>query len=86
MRKALPETMFCNPEQSRLSQLRSWVLDQDVTEIAMTERQFWNLATLQPAAEKPWTTFMGRLILVPDMPLDAQKCLGILDKRSLGTI
>jgi hypothetical protein len=29
---------------------------------------------------------MGRLILVPDMPPDAQKCLGIFDKRSLGTI
>jgi hypothetical protein len=86
MQKALPVGMFSNPEQSRLSILRNWVLDNDVTEIAMTERQFWNLATLQPIAEKPWTTFMGRLILVPDMPPDAQKCLGIFDKRSLGTI
>lgn len=86
MRKTLPETMFSNSEQSRLSMLRSWVLDNGVTEIAMTERQFWNLANLQPVAEKPWTTFMGRLILVPDMPPDAQKCLGIFDRRSPGTI
>ena len=40
MKKALPEKMFFDVEQSRLSILRSWVLEQDVTEIEMTERQF----------------------------------------------
>ena len=58
MRKALPEKMFNDPEQSRLTMLRTWVLDQEVTEIEMSERQFWNFAQLQPIAEKPWTSFM----------------------------
>lgn len=40
MRKTLPDTMFANPEQSRLTMLRSWVLDYEVSEIEMTERQF----------------------------------------------
>ena len=52
----------------------------------MSERQFWNFAHLQPLAEKPWTTFMGRAISVPDMPLDAQKYLGVFDKRTLSAI
>jgi len=86
MKKILPEKMFVDPEQSRLSMLRSWVLDQDVTEIEMNERQFWNFAHLQPLAEKPWITFMGRSIRVPGMPEDAQKCLGIFDKRGPGII
>jgi hypothetical protein len=86
MRKSLPSTMFGDPERSRLSMLRSWVLDNEVTEIEMTERQFWNLAHLQPIAEKPWATFMGRIICVPDMPIDAQKHLGIFDKRASGQI
>ncbi len=86
MRKSIPEGMFANQEQSRLSTLRNWVLDNAVTQIAMSERQFWVLAGLQPLAEKPWTTFMGRPIFVPDMPADAQKCLGILDKDSPGNI
>jgi hypothetical protein len=86
MRKALPDTMFRDPERSRLSMLRSWVLDNEVTEIEMKEQQFWNFAQLQPVAEKPWTTFMGRTICVPDMPLDAQKQLGVFDKRSPGAI
>src|SRR5690349_21385379 len=61
MRKLLPEKMFIDAEQSRLSALRTWVLDQQVTEIEMNERQFWNFATLQqPPTERPWTTFMGR--------------------------
>ena len=77
MRKALPEKMFVDVEQSRLSMLRNWVLDNQVTEIEMSERQFWNFAHLQPASEKPWVTYMGRQICVPDMPKDAQKCLGI---------
>ena len=47
MRKSLPETMFTNAEQSRLTMLRNWVLDNEVTQIAMKERQFWNLAALQ---------------------------------------
>jgi hypothetical protein len=86
MRKALPDMMFTDPERSRLSMLRSWVLDHAVTEIEMKEQQFWNFAQLQPIAEKPWTTFMGRVICVPDMPVDAQKHLGIFDKRNLGAI
>jgi hypothetical protein len=86
MRKALPEKMFADPEQSRLTALRSWVLDNEVTEIQMSERQFWIFAQLQPLAEKPWTTFMGRVVLVPNMPEGAQRCLGIFDKRGAGTI
>jgi hypothetical protein len=78
--------MFTDPERSRLTMLRNWVLDNEVTEIEMKERQFWNFAQLQPIAEKPWTTFMGRAISVPDMPLEAQKYLGILDKRLPGVI
>ncbi len=49
---------------------------QGVTEIEMSERQFWNFAGLQPLAEKPWVTFMGRQVRVPNMPEDAQKCPG----------
>lgn len=86
MRKALPDKMFADPESSRLTVLRGWVLDHEVTEIEMKERQFWNFAALQPVAEKPWARFMGRLINVPDMPEDAQKYLGIYDKRSPGMI
>ena len=85
MRKSLPETMFTNAEQSKLNVLRNWVLDNDVSQVAM-ERQFLNLAALQPLAEKPWTTFMGRPIYVSDMPVDAQKCLGVFDKQGPGTI
>lgn len=29
---------------------------------------------------------MGRMILVPNMPIEAQKRLGIFDKRNAGTI
>jgi hypothetical protein len=86
MRKTMPEAMFADAERSRLSMLRSWVLDNAVTEIEMKELQFWNFAQLQPLAEKPWTTFMGRLILVPNMPIEAQKHLGIFDKRNVGAI
>jgi hypothetical protein len=86
MRKALPASMFVDPEQCRLTALRAWVLDQQVSEIEMNERQFWNFAQLQPLAEKPWTTFMGRPVSVPNMPESAQKCLGIFDKRLPGVI
>jgi len=86
VRKAIPETMFTNAEQSRLALLRNWVLDNAVTQIAMNERQFWMLATLQPVAEKPWTTFMGRPIIVGDMPEDAQKYLGVFDRNGPGVI
>ena len=51
MRKTLPEMMFSDPEKSRLTMLRTWVLDNAVTEIEMNERQFWNFAQLQPVAE-----------------------------------
>jgi hypothetical protein len=86
MRKALPEKMFSDSENARLTMLRSWVLDHEVTEIEMNERQFWKFAELQPLAEKPWTTFMGRPLRVPNMPEDAQKYLGIYDKRLPGVI
>jgi hypothetical protein len=86
MRKTLPEKMFIDAEQSRLPMLYNWVLDNDVTEIEMSERQFWNFAQLQPLAEKPWVTFMGRPVSVPNMPEAAQKCLGIFDKRRPGVI
>jgi hypothetical protein len=87
MRKALPETMFNDKDQQpRLSILRNWVLDHDVTEIEMNERQFWNFAQLQPVAEKPWVTFMGRQLRVPAMPADAQKRLGIDDKAGPGAM
>ena len=62
MRKELPDPMFADPDTSRLTMLRSWVLDNCVTEIDMKERQFWNFAALQPPAEKPWTTFIGRVV------------------------
>ena len=81
MRMALPQKMFSDADQSRLSMLRSWVLDHDVTEIEMSERQFWNFAQLQPVAEKPWVTFMGRMLRVPSMPEDAQKCLGVYEAK-----
>jgi hypothetical protein len=86
MRKALPETMFVDPGQSRLTALREWVLDHEVTEIEMNERQFWNFAQLQPLAEKPWITFMGRPVSVPNMPEGAQKHLGIFDRGRVGAI
>jgi len=86
VRKILPQTMFTDPERSRLTMLRSWVLDHEVSEIEMTERQFWIFAQLQPVAEKPWTTFMGRVICVPDMPIEVQKQLGIFHRRTPGAI
>ncbi len=87
MRKALPETMFTESDQQpRLTTLRNWVLDHEVTEIVMSERQFWNFALLQSVAEKPWVTFMGRELRVPKMPEDAQKRLGIYDKTGPGAI
>jgi hypothetical protein len=86
MRTALPEKMFADAEQSRLSMLRNWVLDHDVTEIEMSERQFWIFVQLQPLAEKPWVTFMGRMLRVPRMPESAQRCIGIYDGQRQGTI
>ena len=86
MRKAVPPTMFGDNEQARISTLRNWVLDHDITEIEMSERQFWVFAQLQPVAEKPWITFMGRQLRVPKMPEGAQKCLGIYDKIGPGAI
>lgn len=86
MKKALPEKMFGEADQARLTTLRNWVLENEVTEIEMSERQFWNFVQLQPISEKPWTTFMGRRLRVPDMPADAQKCLAIDDKAAPGVI
>ena len=86
MRKPLPDKMFFDAEQSRFGILRAWVLENDVTEIEMSERQFWNFAGLQPLAEKPWVTFMGRQVRVPNMPEGAQKCLGVYDPQRPGVI
>ena len=87
MRKAIPEQMFADTDQQpRLTSLRNWVIQHQVTEIEMTERQFWNFAALQPVAEKPWATFMGRALRVPDMPEEAQMRLGIYDKVGPGAI
>ena len=86
MRKTVPATMYAESEQARLTTLRNWVLDNEVTEIEMSERQFWIFSQLQPVAEKPWATFMGRPLRVPNMPEDAQKCLGIYDKTGPGAI
>jgi hypothetical protein len=87
MKKSIPDTMFTDREQQiRLSALSGWILDNGVTEIVMTERQFWRFVTLQPLAEKPWTTFMGRLLSVPDMPESSQKQLGLFDKSGPGQI
>ena len=86
MKKSIPETMFADREQVRLSALSNWVLDQGVTEIVMTEKQFWKFVTAQPLAEKPWTTFMGRVLSIPDMPEGSQKHLGLFDKRGPGQI
>ena len=86
MRKALPPKMFSDAEQSRIGMLRGWVLDHQVTEIEMTEIQFWNLVQLQPPAEKPWVTFMGRPIIVPNMPEGPQRVLGLVDKSGAGVI
>ena len=86
MKKSIPDTIFTDREQARLSAFSTWVLDNAVTEIVMTERQFWKFVTVQPLAEKPWTTFMGRLLSVPDMPVSSQKHLGLLDKRAAGQI
>jgi hypothetical protein len=79
MRKAVPDTMFNGKDQPRLTSFCNWVLDHQVTEIEMSERQFWNFVQLQPVAEKPWVTFMGRQLRVPAMPEGAQKSLGIYD-------
>jgi hypothetical protein len=79
MKKALPVKMFVDAEQSRLSMLRNWILENAVTEIEMNEKQFWNFAQLQPVAEKPWITFMGRSICVTDMPAAARTSLGFAE-------
>ena len=86
MKKALPAGMLGDAEQARFSVVRNWVLEQAVTEIEMTERQFWTFAQLQPAAEKPWTTFMGRPLRVPEMPESAQRSLGIMDRTGPAAI
>jgi hypothetical protein len=78
--------MFGDNDQGRLTTLRNWVLDHAVTEIEMSEKQFWIFAMLQPVAEKPWTTFMGRNLRVPKMPEEAQKTLGIFDKAAAGAL
>jgi hypothetical protein len=58
--EGIARKVFEDAEQSSLTALRAWVLEQGVTEIEMREPQFWNFAALQHIAEKPWVTFMGR--------------------------
>jgi len=36
---------------------------------------------VQPLAEKPWATYMGRPISVPDMPEGSQRQLGLYERR-----
>ena len=86
MKKSIPDAMFADRDQVRLSSLQSWILDNGITEMVMTERQFWTFVTVQPLAEKPWTTYMGRAISVPDMPELSQKVLGLYDGRGPGHI
>jgi hypothetical protein len=86
MKKSIPDSMFNDREQIRLSSLQNWVLENGITEIVMTERQFWRFVTVQPLAEKPWTSFMGRSIMVPDMPEESQRHLGLFDKQGPGHI
>ena len=74
MKKSIPGAMFGERDQVRLSSLQGWILDHGVT------------AGAQPVAEKPWTTFMGRAISVPDMPEASQKHLGLFDKSAPGQI
>jgi len=47
----------------------------------MTERQFWKFVSVQPLAEKPWATYMGRAISVPDMPEGSQRSLGLFERQ-----
>jgi hypothetical protein len=82
VKKSVPDSMFTEREQPRLSVLQNWVLDNSVSEIVMTERQFWKFVTVQPLAEKPWATYMGRPIRVPDMPEVNQKNLGLFNTRA----
>jgi hypothetical protein len=86
MKKSIPDSMFGERDQVRLSALQAWILDHGVTEVVMTERQFWKFVTVQPLAEKPWATFMGRPISVPDMPEASQRRLGLFDKQQPGQI
>ena len=81
MKKSIPGTMFAEQDQVRLSALQNWILDHGVTEIVMTERQFWKFVSVQPLAEKPWSTYMGRTISVPDMPEGSQKQLGLFERQ-----
>jgi len=81
MKKSIPGTMFAEHDQVRLSALQNWILDHGVTEIVMTERQFWKFVSVQPLAEKPWSTYMGRTISVPDMPEGSQKQLGLFERQ-----
>ena len=43
MRKTIPATMFAARDQARLGLLQDWVLQNAVTEIEMSERQFLEL-------------------------------------------
>lgn len=86
MKTPVPAALFGDRDQVRLSSLQAWILDNGVTELVMTERQFWKFASAQPVAEKPWTTFMGRTISVPDMPEASQKHLGLFEKNLPGQI
>ncbi len=78
MRKALPDKMFLD-DQSRLSLLRNWVLDNAVTEIEMSEKQFWNFAQLQPVVRKAVDHIHG-----PDDPRHRYAGSGAAEPRLRG--
>ena len=74
--------MFADIVQARIAVLRNWLLEHDVTEIALSQRRSGFCA---PSAEcrEALRHFPGRQLRVPKMPEDALKCLGIYDPLAL---
>jgi hypothetical protein len=82
---SVPDTMFTDREQVRISAFNNWVLDHGVTEIVMAERQFWKFVTVQPLAEKPWTTFMGQADQRSGHAGKQSEATGIVRQAGIGT-
>ena len=78
MRIALPEKMFTDAEQSRLSTLRLTLPNHTAQSAGSLPR----LRSLFRASGGD----MGRVLRVPNMPEIAQKQLGICDNRQPGAI
>jgi hypothetical protein len=74
VRKILPDTMFVDAERTRLTMLRTWVLDNDIAESR------WRTFSRSPRGRGRHS--LGRVICVPDMPVEAQRHLGNFDKRN----